>query len=37
MIDFMLKAIKLAKIAYKKGEVPIGCVVVKNNKIISKG
>jgi tRNA(adenine34) deaminase len=29
-------AIKLAKKAYKKGEIPVGAVIVKNNKIISK-
>lgn len=27
---------KLAKKAYKKSEVPIACIIVKNNKIISK-
>ena len=37
MIDFMQTALKLAKKAYKKGEVPIGAVIVKNGKIISKG
>ncbi|MFQ6724113.1 MAG: deaminase, partial [Clostridia bacterium] len=36
-MDFMLEALKLAHIAYNKGEVPIGAVVVKNNKIIAKG
>ena len=29
-------AIEQAKIAYKKGEVPIGAVIVKNGKVISK-
>ena len=29
-------AIKEAKKAYKKGEVPVGAVIVKNNKIIAK-
>ena len=33
----MEEAIKQAQIAFKKGEVPIGAVIVKNNKIISKG
>ena len=37
MMDFMKTALKLAKKAYKKGEVPIGAVIVKNGKIISKG
>ena len=37
MIDFMQIALKLAKKAYKKGEVPIGAVIVKNGKIISRG
>lgn len=29
-------ALKEAKKAYKKGEVPIGAVIVKNNKVIAK-
>lgn len=33
---FMNIALKEAKKAYKKNEVPIGCIIVKNNKIISK-
>ena len=33
---FMLEALKQAEIAYKKGEVPVGAVIVKNNKIIAK-
>ena len=36
MIDFMQEAIKLAKKAYKKGEVPIGAVIVLNGKILAK-
>lgn len=37
MYEFYMKqAIKEAKKALKKGEVPVGAVVVKNNKIISK-
>ncbi len=35
--DFMLRRIELAQIAYEKGEVPVGAVVVKNNKIIGEG
>ena len=34
---FMREALKEAKKAYKKNEVPIGAVVVKNNKIIGRG
>lgn len=34
---FMEEAIKQANIALKKEEVPIGAVIVKNGKIISKG
>ncbi len=34
---FMKFALKEAKKAYDKGEVPIGCVIVKDDKIISKG
>lgn len=33
----MEKALELAQKAYKKNEVPIGAVIVKDNKIISKG
>ena len=33
---FMLEAIKLAHKAFKKDEVPVGAIVVKNNKIIAK-
>lgn len=33
---FMLEALKEAKKAYKKNEVPVGAVVVYKNKIISK-
>lgn len=36
-MDFMLEALKLAQVAYEKGEVPIGAVIVKENKIIAKG
>ena len=36
MDKFMMEALKEAKKAYKKGEVPIGAVIVKNNKIISR-
>lgn len=35
-VYFMNLALKEAKKAYKKGEIPIGAVVVKNGKIISK-
>ena len=34
---FMKEAITEAKKAYKKGEVPIGAVVVKNDEIIGRG
>ena len=33
----MLEALKLAQKAYNKGEVPIGAIIVKNNKIIAQG
>ena len=36
-IYFMNAALKEAKKAYAKGEIPIGAIVVKNGKIISKG
>lgn len=34
---FMKRALKEAKKAYKKGEVPVGCVIVKDDKVIGKG
>ena len=34
---FMLEAINEAKKAYKKGEVPVGAIIVKDNKIIARG
>lgn len=34
---FMKAAIKEGKKAYQIGEVPIGCVIVKDNKIIARG
>lgn len=34
---FMEKALELAKISYKNGDVPIGAVLVKNGKIIGRG
>lgn len=33
---YMKIALKLAQKAQKKGEVPVGAVIIKNNKIISK-
>lgn len=35
--QFMKKALNQAKKAYKLTEVPIGCVIVKDNKIIASG
>ena len=34
---FMKEALKQAKRAAKIGEVPIGCVIVYDNKIIARG
>lgn len=34
---YMKEAIRLAKKAYRLGEVPIGCVIVYQNKIIGRG
>ncbi len=34
---FMTRALKQAQVAYKKGEVPVGAVVVKDGKVISRG
>ncbi len=36
-IFFMKQALKEAEKAYSKGEVPIGAVIVKDGKIISRG
>ncbi len=36
MNDYMKVALEEAKKAYKKDEVPVGCVIVYNNKIIAK-
>ncbi len=33
---YMKEALKQAKKAYEKGEVPVGAVIVKNNKIIAR-
>ncbi|MFH1541151.1 MAG: tRNA adenosine(34) deaminase TadA [Elusimicrobiota bacterium] len=33
---FIKEALKEAKKALKKGEVPVGCIIVKDNKIISR-
>ena len=35
--DFMQRAVELAQVAYSLGEVPVGAVVVKDNKIIGEG
>ncbi len=34
---FRKEALKEAKKAYNKGEVPVGCVIVQNGKIIARG
>jgi tRNA(adenine34) deaminase len=34
---FMLEAIKRAKVAARYGEVPIGCVIVKDGEVIASG
>ena len=36
-IAFMNEALHQAKLAYKKNEVPVGAIVVKDGKIISRG
>lgn len=36
-VKFMKEAIKEAKRAAEKGEVPVGCVIVKDGRIIGKG
>jgi len=34
---FMKKALQEAKVAYSKGEVPVGAVIVSKNQVIAKG
>ncbi len=34
---WMLEAIRLAEIAFEKDEIPVGAIVVKDNKIIGRG
>ena len=36
-VKYMRAAIKQAKCAVKNGDVPIGCVIVQNDKIIARG
>lgn len=36
-MDFMQAAVEQARQAAQRGEVPIGCVIVKDGKIIAKG
>ena len=35
-LEFMNEAFKEAKIAYKNDEVPVGCVIVRNDKVIAR-
>ena len=35
--DYMREALMLAREAYEAGEVPVGCVIVKNGRIIGRG
>ena len=35
MNNYMKNAIKQAEMALKIGEIPVGCVIVRNNKIVS--
>ena len=34
---YMLEAIALAKMSAEEGEVPIGCVIVRDGKIVGRG
>lgn len=36
-MDFMALAVAEAQLAARQGEVPIGCVIVKDGKVIAKG
>ena len=35
--DYMREALVLAREAYEAGEVPVGCIIVKNGQIIGRG
>ena len=35
--DYMWEALALAREAYEAGEVPVGCVIVKNGQIVGRG
>lgn len=35
--EYMNEALRLASLAGRKGEVPVGCVIVKDDKIIGRG
>ena len=35
--DYMREALVLAREAYEAGEVPVGCVIVKNGQIVGRG
>lgn len=35
--DYMREALMLAREAYEAGEVPVGCVIVKNDRIVGRG
>ena len=35
--DYMREALALAREAYEAGEVPVGCVIVKNGQIVGRG
>lgn len=36
-MDFMQMAVEQARMAARRGEVPVGCVIVKDGKVIAKG
>ncbi len=35
--DYMREALRLAREAYEAGEVPVGCVIVKDDRIVGRG
>ena len=35
--DYMLAALELAKEAFAEGEVPVGCVIVRNGEVVGRG
>lgn len=35
--QYMMRALELAELAFENGDIPVGCVIVKNDEIIGEG